>query len=54
MVVLHLKKTELNQFLYETYCGIKCEDLLNELCESKKTLNHSSFAQYFTKTCDLT
>jgi len=35
MVILHLKKTDLNQFLYETYCGIKCEDLLNELCESK-------------------
>ena len=35
MVVLHLKKTDLNQFLYETYCGIKVEDLLNELCESK-------------------
>jgi len=35
MVVLHYKKTDLNQFLFETHCGIKTEDLLNELCERK-------------------
>ena len=35
MVILHYKKTDLNQFLYETHCGIPCDDLLKDLCESK-------------------
>lgn len=35
MVVLHYKKTDLNQFLYETNTSIKIEQLLNEVCESK-------------------
>ena len=35
MVVLHYKKTDLNQFLFEIASSIKVEDLLNELCESK-------------------
>lgn len=35
MVVLHYKKTDTNQFLYETETAIKVEQLLNDLCESK-------------------
>ena len=35
MVVLHYKKTDLNQFLYETHTGIKIEDLIQDVCESK-------------------
>ena len=37
MVVLHYKKTDLNQFLFETYTAIKVQDLLNELCEGKQS-----------------
>jgi hypothetical protein len=37
MVVLHYKKTDLNQFLYETHSQVKVDDLLNEVCESKST-----------------
>jgi hypothetical protein len=33
MVLLHYKKTDLNQFLYETYCDIPVEQLLEELVE---------------------
>jgi hypothetical protein len=61
MVILHLKKTDLNQFLYETYCGIKCEDLLNELCESKSPFIaplgfaciHIKYAKMFSLTLSL-
>ncbi len=35
MVILHYKKTDLNQFLMETHTGIPIEDLLNDVCESK-------------------
>jgi hypothetical protein len=35
MVILHYKKTDLNQFLMETHTGIKIEDLLNDVCDSK-------------------
>lgn len=35
MVVLHYKKTDLNQFLFETHTAIPVDDLVNELCESK-------------------
>ena len=35
MVVLHYKKTDLNQFLYETHSQVKIDDLINEVCESK-------------------
>ena len=37
MVVLHYKKTDLNQFLYETHCDVKVDDLVNEICESKSS-----------------
>jgi len=43
MVVLHYKKTDLNQFLFETHCSIKTEDLLNELCERKCASNQKIF-----------
>ena len=36
MVILHYKKTDLNQFLYETHAGVKVEDLIDELCKGKK------------------
>ena len=35
MVVLHYKKSDLNQFLFETTCDVPIEDLLNELCAGK-------------------
>jgi len=35
MVVLHYKKTDLNQFLYETQTSIKVDQLLIDVCESK-------------------
>ncbi len=38
MVVLHYKKTDLNQFLMETHTAIKVEELLEEVCESKYLL----------------
>ena len=39
MVVLHYKKSDLNQFLFETYCDVPIEDLLNELCAGKSNLS---------------
>ena len=35
MVVLHFKKTEGNEFLFETTTAISIDDLTVELCESK-------------------
>ena len=35
MVILHYKKTDLNQFLYETHAGAKVEDIIDELCKGK-------------------
>ena len=35
MVVLHYKKTDLNQFLFETSTSIKVDQLLYDLCEGK-------------------
>jgi len=34
MVLLHYKKTEHNQFLFETTLGQSINDLINELTES--------------------
>ena len=38
MVVLHYKKTDLNQFLYETHTAIKVDDLIVDVCNSKKII----------------
>lgn len=35
MVLLHFKKTEGNEFLYETNMQINIDVLTNELCECK-------------------
>ena len=35
MVILHVKRTDLNQFLYETNTGIPVADLLEELVRGK-------------------
>lgn len=35
MVVLHYKKTDLNQFLMETNTAIKIDDLIVDVCNSK-------------------
>lgn len=35
MVVLHYKKTDLNQFLMETHCDIKIDDLIEDVCKGK-------------------
>ena len=35
MVVLHFKKSEGNEFLYESNMQIKIDDLIKELCEGK-------------------
>ena len=51
MVVLHYKKTDLNQFLYETYSEVKIDDLISEVCESK--LNSLFMTAKLTKTCFL-
>ena len=36
MVILHYKKTELNQFLYETTVEISIDELIKELREERK------------------
>ena len=41
MVVLHFKKNDLNQFLYETTMSIKIDDLLAELVECKFKVNNN-------------
>jgi hypothetical protein len=38
MVVLHYKKTDSNQFLYETETSIKIDQLIYDLCESKLSI----------------
>ena len=38
MVVLHYKKTDLNQFLYETHTAIKVDDLIVDVCNSKQII----------------
>jgi hypothetical protein len=35
MVLLHFKKTEGNEFLYETHTGITIDELTEKLVESK-------------------
>ena len=35
MVILHVKRTDLNQFLYETNTGVPVADLLDQLVRSK-------------------
>jgi len=35
MVILHVKRSDLNQFLYETNTGIPVADLLQELVRSE-------------------
>ena len=39
MVLLHFKKTEGNQFLYETTTAIPVDDLVNEICEVNNLRN---------------
>ena len=38
MVILHVKRSDLNQFLYESNTGIPVADLLEQLVRSKSRL----------------
>ena len=38
MVILHVKRSDLNQFLYESNTSISCDDLLDQLVRSKQIL----------------
>lgn len=38
MVVLHYKKSDLNQFLFETNTSIKVDDLIDEMCRGKSLI----------------
>ena len=45
MVILHYKKTELNQFIYETSVEISVDELIKELrevCNMRVILDHLS------------
>jgi len=46
MVVLHYKKTDLNQFLCETHCGVKIDDLIEHICKGKYIFNSMQFVNH--------
>lgn len=39
MVLINIKISEKNQFLYETTCGVEISELIKEMVMGKKSIN---------------
>ena len=50
MVILHIKRSDLNQFLFETNCNIPVADLLEQLVRSKSLSRRSPANPHFVWT----